>query len=32
MVQEHGPVSTNVAVQEIFPHIKEIPIFAAGGM
>ena len=27
-----GPVSINVLVQEILPHIKEIPIFVAGGI
>lgn len=27
-----GPVSTSVLVQEILPHIREIPIFVAGGI
>ena len=27
-----GPVSVNVLVQEILPHIKEVPIFVAGGI
>ena len=27
-----GPVSINVLVQEILPHIKEVPIFVAGGI
>ena len=27
-----GPVSTSVLVQEILPHIKEVPIFVAGGI
>ena len=27
-----GPVSTSVLVQEILPHVKEIPIFVAGGI
>jgi enoyl-[acyl-carrier protein] reductase II len=27
-----GPVSTSVLAQEILPHIKEIPIFVAGGI
>lgn len=27
-----GPVSTNVLAQEILPHIKDIPIFIAGGI
>ncbi len=27
-----GPVSVNVLVQEILPHIREVPIFVAGGM
>lgn len=27
-----GPVSTSVLVQEILPHIKEIPVFVAGGI
>ncbi len=27
-----GPVSTSVLIQEIIPHIKEIPIFVAGGI
>lgn len=27
-----GPVSTSVLVQEILPHIKQVPIFVAGGI
>lgn len=27
-----GPVSTNVLAQEILPHIKEVPVFIAGGI
>jgi len=27
-----GPVSTNVLVQEMVPHINEVPIFVAGGI
>lgn len=27
-----GPVSTSVLAQEILPHIKEIPVFVAGGI
>lgn len=27
-----GPVSTSVLIQEIVPHIKEVPIFVAGGI
>ncbi|MFN7710548.1 MAG: NAD(P)H-dependent flavin oxidoreductase [Holosporales bacterium] len=27
-----GPVSTSVLVQEILPHIQEVPIFVAGGI
>ncbi|MEO5332944.1 MAG: nitronate monooxygenase [Magnetococcus sp. YQC-5] len=27
-----GPVSTSVLVQEILPHIKEVPVFVAGGI
>lgn len=27
-----GPVSTSVLVQEIIPHIKDVPIFVAGGI
>ena len=27
-----GPVSINVLVQEILPHIKEVTIFVAGGI
>ena len=27
-----GPVATNVLVQEILPHIAEVPIFVAGGI
>ncbi|HBG33969.1 MAG: 2-nitropropane dioxygenase [Alphaproteobacteria bacterium GWC2_42_16] len=27
-----GPVSTSVLVQEILPHIKDIPVFVAGGI
>lgn len=27
-----GPVSTNVLVQEILPHIKDVPVFVAGGI
>jgi enoyl-[acyl-carrier protein] reductase II len=27
-----GPVSTSVLVQEILPHIKEVPVFIAGGI
>ncbi len=27
-----GPVSTTVLVQEILPHIKEVPVFVAGGI
>lgn len=27
-----GPVSTSVLAQEILPHVKEIPIFVAGGI
>lgn len=27
-----GPVSTIVLVQEILPHIKEVPVFVAGGL
>lgn len=27
-----GPVSTNVLAQEILPHIKDVPIFVAGGI
>lgn len=27
-----GPVSTSILVQEILPHIKEIPVFIAGGI
>lgn len=27
-----GPVSTSVLVQEILPHISEVPIFVAGGI
>jgi len=27
-----GPVSTSVLVQEILPHIREIPVFVAGGI
>ncbi|MBI2707743.1 MAG: nitronate monooxygenase [Proteobacteria bacterium] len=27
-----GPVSTSVLIQEIIPHVKEIPIFVAGGI
>ena len=27
-----GPVSTNVLVQEILPHIRDVPVFVAGGI
>ncbi|MBO4520830.1 MAG: nitronate monooxygenase [Alphaproteobacteria bacterium] len=27
-----GPVATNILVQEIVPHIKEVPVFVAGGI
>ena len=27
-----GPVATNVLVQEILPHIKDVPVFVAGGI
>ena len=27
-----GPVSTSVLVQEILPHIQEVPVFVAGGI
>ncbi|MBF8271287.1 MAG: 2-nitropropane dioxygenase, NPD [Magnetococcales bacterium] len=27
-----GPVSTSVLVQEILPHLEEVPVFAAGGI
>lgn len=27
-----GPVATNILIQEIVPHIKEVPIFVAGGI
>ena len=27
-----GPVSTSVLVQEILPHVKDIPVFVAGGI
>lgn len=27
-----GPVATNVLVQEILPHITEVPVFVAGGI
>jgi enoyl-[acyl-carrier protein] reductase II len=27
-----GPVSTSVLVQEIIPHVREIPVFVAGGI
>lgn len=27
-----GPVSTSVLVQEILPHIREVPVFVAGGI
>jgi len=27
-----GPVSTSVLAQEILPHIKEVPVFVAGGI
>lgn len=27
-----GPVSTSVLAQEILPHVKEIPVFVAGGI
>ena len=27
-----GPVSTSVLVQEILPHIEEVPVFVAGGI
>src|SRR6185295_3715760 len=27
-----GPVSTNVLAQEILPHLKEVPVFVAGGI
>lgn len=27
-----GPVSTSVLVQEILPHVDEVPVFAAGGI
>jgi len=27
-----GPVSTSVLVQEILPHIKDVPVFVAGGI
>jgi enoyl-[acyl-carrier protein] reductase II len=27
-----GPVSTSVLIQEIIPHIREIPVFVAGGI
>jgi enoyl-[acyl-carrier protein] reductase II len=27
-----GPVSLNVLVQEILPHVREVPVFVAGGL
>jgi enoyl-[acyl-carrier protein] reductase II len=27
-----GPVSTNVLAQEILPHLREVPVFVAGGI
>ncbi|MBF0127606.1 MAG: nitronate monooxygenase [Magnetococcales bacterium] len=27
-----GPVATSVLVQEILPHVKEVPVFVAGGI
>jgi enoyl-[acyl-carrier protein] reductase II len=27
-----GPVSTSVLVQEILPHVREVPVFVAGGI
>lgn len=27
-----GPVSTSVLVQEIIPHVREVPVFVAGGI
>ncbi len=27
-----GPVATNILVQEILPHIKDVPVFVAGGI
>lgn len=27
-----GPVSTNVLAQEILPHVKDVPVFVAGGI
>jgi enoyl-[acyl-carrier protein] reductase II len=27
-----GPVATNILVQEILPHIQEVPVFVAGGI
>ncbi len=27
-----GPVSTSVLAQEILPHVREVPVFAAGGI
>jgi len=27
-----GPVSTSVLAQEILPHLKEVPVFVAGGI
>jgi enoyl-[acyl-carrier protein] reductase II len=27
-----GPVSTNVLAQEILPHLKDVPVFVAGGL
>ena len=27
-----GPVSTSVLVQEILPHVKDVPVFVAGGI
>ncbi len=27
-----GPVSTSVLVQEIIPHVKDVPVFVAGGI
>jgi enoyl-[acyl-carrier protein] reductase II len=27
-----GPVSTSVLAQEILPHVKDVPVFAAGGI
>ncbi len=27
-----GPVATNILVQEILPHVKDVPVFVAGGI